>query len=73
MRAMGEPLTLKDFTEVVDCSGRRRFSKRKRPAAIRIDWCPWCRQLLKGTDGGPVKAALEASNPPLPTQPISGI
>lgn len=41
-----------------DCSGRYRFSKRQRPKSMRRDWCPWCRSLLKGTDGCPVLAAL---------------
>jgi len=42
-----------------DCSGRRRFSKRQRPLSKRLDWCPWCQTILKGTDGCPVRAALE--------------
>jgi len=41
-----------------DCSGRYRFSKRQRPLSKRVDWCPWCRQIMKGSDPCPAEAAL---------------
>lgn len=44
-----------------DCSGRRRFSKRQRPLSKRVDWCPWCRQIIRGNQGCPLKAIIRAA------------
>lgn len=53
-------LSLADFVDEVHCS-RRVFTGRR---SVPIEWCSWCKQMLKPADECPVSRALRTDKQP---------